>query len=87
MSHRNKPWTEGCVFAVSEEKYPYSMIQNHFNMDSIKLFNWKKKKSGVSPFDFPNISLLSSIYTSLNQPVIQQPIIYKIIQCSPEEEL
>ena len=36
MSQANKPWTKGHIFALSEEKYFYSMLQKR-NMHGNKI--------------------------------------------------
>ena len=41
MSHVNKLWSEGSVFALSEEKYSNSMSQMHIEMHDIKISKCK----------------------------------------------
>ncbi|GBM90518.1 hypothetical protein AVEN_158598-1 [Araneus ventricosus] len=41
MSRVNKLWIEGYVFTLSEEKYPYSIIQKHFEMHGVKISKCK----------------------------------------------
>ena len=64
---------------------PTELQNNYYLLILQSEFYDKIKKSGVSPLDFPNIWLLSGIYTSLNQSVFQyifkkkKSVIYKII--------